>query len=115
MYDGAHHKQWVIDQMIRSLTGVIEARRLMAKMRADSAERRRKEVIDPHPFPHMMTDSGGCCCVCARCVEVREDNFRRCVCPRCSQDCPAIGRLGHIGPNELLTTVGRPATRRYVP
>lgn len=68
---------------------------------------------DPHPFPHPMggMDDGGCFCQCPLCVREDERGWRRCVCPRCNQDCAAVGRLGTLGPDEVMLGEGAPGRR----
>lgn len=69
--------------------------------------------IDPHPSPHMMggLDNGGCFCLCELCVQTGANGFRRCICPRCNQDCAGVGRLGTIAPGEQMLSKGKPARR----
>ncbi len=69
---------------------------------------------DSHWQPHLMTDTGGCCCPCPLCVSI-ENGFYRCICPRCSQDCPATGRLGAVESvgRETPYEYGKPAGRWY--
>lgn len=47
---------------------------------------------DRHAGPHPMKN-GGCYCLCEACVP-NVNGMYRCACPRCNQDCAAIGRLG---------------------
>jgi hypothetical protein len=74
---------------------------------------------DRHTGPHLMNREGGCACSCRECVT--GITFVRCVCRRCSQDCPAIARLGSVenfeDEREWARQVGityRPAKRWYL-
>jgi len=54
-----------------------------------------------HAKPHYGKD-GGCLCHCAHCVSwtpgeargVGLESFAKCICRRCNENCPGIGRLG---------------------
>lgn len=35
MIDGAHHKQWVIDQMLRKILGKVEYKKWITRMNSD--------------------------------------------------------------------------------
>lgn len=55
----------------------------------------KKLTWDPHPGPHMLTEGRGCACTCSDCVKFDVSMGRyTCICPRCNQNCTAMGRLG---------------------
>ncbi len=80
--------------------------------------KRWKLFRDKHPFPHLMNSEGGCCCTCEKCVRYFNGRYY-CVCNRCSEDCPAIGRLGNFREVEIERKTcppdkgSRPARRWY--
>ncbi len=72
-------------------------------------------VRDPHHQPHVNRE-GGCACRHECCVRLVGTQLK-CTCPRCNEECTAIGRLGSpdLTSRETMPPWGQPvrASRWY--